>query len=102
MTFLLYTALSGCIAPSSETTFYYGDEGRRSAMRHMMKIIREADTPGSILVSSDDNLDWLPDYINATSKVYYYPRLRDNLYHHATIILPGRCVQSVTVRELQE
>lgn len=128
-------------APPNETTFYHGNEGRRSAMRHMMKIIREADTPGSILVSSDDNLDWLfedyqfaselqafltevlrrgftfhqimpsmnyinayveslrywlPIYISATSKVYYYPRLRDNLYHHATIILPGRCVQSVT------
>ena len=128
-------------ASTSETTFYYGDEGRRSAMRHMMNIIRQSDTPCSILVSSDDNLEWLfedyqfsseiqadlaevlqkgftfhqimpsmnfinvyveslrywlPVYITVNSRVYYYPRLRDNLYRHATILLPGRCVQSVT------
>lgn len=104
----------------------------------MMKIINETETPGSILISSDDNLEWLlsdytlrqkiqanfmaitqrgftihqimpainylprfaealqfwlPIYSTGKAKVYYYPRLRDNLYRRSMIILPGRCVR---------
>lgn len=45
--------------PPGRTDFFYGEEGRREAMRRMMEVIREMDVPGSILVSSDDNMDWL-------------------------------------------
>lgn len=110
-------------------------------MQRIMQLIRESDTPGSILISSDDNLEWLlsnyaltkqiqadlmeiiennftlhqimpainflpryaealqfwlPLYSTGRVKVYYYPRLRDNLYRRSMIILPGRCVRIST------
>ncbi len=43
---------------NQETTYYYGNEGRRNAVRHMMKIVSEITEANSILVDSDDNLDW--------------------------------------------
>lgn len=36
---------------------------------------------------------WLPVYAMGQTKVYYYPRLRGNLYRHSVIVVPGRCVQ---------
>lgn len=36
---------------------------------------------------------WLPVYATGKTKVYYYPRLRGNLYRHSMIVVPGRCVQ---------
>ena len=36
---------------------------------------------------------WLPIYATGQAKVYYYPRLRGNLYRHSMIVVPGRCVQ---------
>lgn len=35
---------------------------------------------------------WLPLYVSGQVKAYYYPRIRDNLYRHLTVILPGHCV----------
>lgn len=37
---------------------------------------------------------WLPIYASGQAKVYYYPRLRDNLYRRSLIIIPGHCVQT--------
>ena len=39
---------------------------------------------------------WLPIYASGQAKVYYYPRLRDNLYRRSLILLPGLCVQATT------
>ena len=36
---------------------------------------------------------WLPIYATGQIKVYYYPRLRGNLYRHSIIVVPGCCVQ---------
>lgn len=36
---------------------------------------------------------WLPIYAAGKTKVYYYPRLRGNLYRHSIIVVPKRCVQ---------
>ncbi|MDD6188829.1 MAG: hypothetical protein PUB32_04535 [Clostridiales bacterium] len=36
---------------------------------------------------------WMPIYATGKTKVYYYPRLRGNLYRHSIIVVPGRCVQ---------
>lgn len=36
---------------------------------------------------------WLPIYATGKTNVYYYPRLRGNLYRHSIIVIPGRCVQ---------
>lgn len=39
---------------------------------------------------------WLPIYASGQAKVYYYPRLRDNLYRRSIILIPGQCVQAAT------
>ena len=39
---------------------------------------------------------WLPIYASGQAKVYYYPRLRDNLYRRSLIIIPGHCAQVTT------
>ena len=39
---------------------------------------------------------WLPIYATGKARVYYYPRLRGNLYRHSVIVVPGRCVQYST------
>lgn len=39
---------------------------------------------------------WLPLYVTGQVKAYYYPRIRDNLYHHLTVILPGHFVLTST------
>lgn len=39
---------------------------------------------------------WLPIYASGQANVYYYPRLRDNLYRLSLILLPGLCVQATT------
>lgn len=36
---------------------------------------------------------WLPMYATGQMEVYYYPRLRGNLFRHSMIVVPGRCVQ---------
>ena len=36
---------------------------------------------------------WLPIYATGQIKVYYYPRLRGNLYRHSIMVVPGCCVQ---------
>ena len=107
----------------------------------MMQILRQAEGPSSVLMVSDDNLEWLlsnymltrqlqsdllelmnkgitfhqimpamnfinryteamqfwlPMYATGQMKVYYYPRLRDNLYRRSIVIVPGRCVRIST------
>ncbi|MDD5952360.1 MAG: hypothetical protein PUC32_01710 [Oscillospiraceae bacterium] len=124
--------------PKEQTMFFYGEEGRREVTNHVFQAIREAKTPCSILLASDDNLEWLlsdyqlskriqnglldvlrqgftfyqimpainflsryteamrfwlPAYSTGKMKVYYYPRLRDNLYRRSTLIVPGHCVR---------
>lgn len=36
---------------------------------------------------------WLPIYATGHTNVYYYPRLRGNLYRHSIIVVPEHCVQ---------
>ena len=36
---------------------------------------------------------WLPVYVTGQVRVFYYPRLRGNLYRHSMIVVPGCCVQ---------
>ena len=38
---------------------------------------------------------WLPLYATGSTAVYYYPRLRGNLYRHSIIVVPGCCVSFV-------
>ena len=36
---------------------------------------------------------WIPIYATGKTNVYYYPRLRGNLYRHSIVVVPGCCVQ---------
>ena len=123
---------------AGNTEFFYGEEGRREVMCRMMQAIRDIENPDSILIVTDDNLEyllsdyllskqvqsclmetmergftiyqilppmnylnryteslrfWLPLYATGLMKVYYYPRIRDNLYRHSIIVVPGYCAQ---------
>lgn len=44
---------------------------------------------------------WLPIYTTGQAKVFYYPRIRDNLYRHTCIVIPGVAVQAVSGIGLQ-
>ncbi len=121
-----------------QSAFYIGEMGRRAAVRQIMEQILSSPTPGTIYVSSDDNLEWLlsdysltgqiqalmqmllergftlcqvmppvnylprfaeslkfwlPVYSSGKVSVYYYPRMRDNLYRRSLILFPGHCVR---------
>ena len=121
-----------------KTLFFYGNAGRREVMSHVMRVLKEVETPGAVYTLIDDNLEWLlsdymltqtvqrdfmevlargftfhqvmpplnyinryaeslkfwlPVYATGQTKVYYYPRLRGNLYRHSIIVVPGKCVQ---------
>ena len=131
------------IIPGSDSygSFYFGEKGLRDVMKNMMRLIKETDTPGKILITSDDNLEWLlsdysmtrqfqadlleliergftflqimpavnflpryaealrfwlPLYSTGCMEVYYYPRLRDNLYRRSMVILPGHYIHIST------
>lgn len=121
-----------------DASFYFGEEGRKTVMDLMTANLLKAEKPASILVVSEDNLEWLlsnyllsqeiqsrilaliergftfcqilpainflpryteslkfwlPMYATGKVKVYYYPRLRDNLYRRSMIVVPGNCVR---------
>ena len=133
-----YPAPVPSAAPQCETQFFYGQDGRRAAMPHMIEQLRKLEQPCPILIVVDDNLEWLlsdymlnrnvqrifldlaergftfyqimpplnyinryvdslqfwlPLYVTGQTKVYFFPRLRGNLYRHSTILVPNRCVQ---------
>lgn len=124
-----------------ETNFFYGSEGMRQSLRHLFRIIQQIDSPCTIYLVSDLNMEWLfedhhfmnefsralymvfqkgfrlchimpslnymnryveslrywlPIYASGQAEVYYYPRLRDNLYRRSLIIFEGHCVQANT------
>lgn len=43
---------------------------------------------------------WLPIYATGKIKVYYYPRLRGNLYRHTSVTVPGHFVKFSTAMTL--
>ena len=122
----------------ADTSFYYGEAGRRQVVERATEIMQNMENPCSVLIVTDDNLEWLlsdyllsnllqtrlielaqrgfrfvqimpavnympryteslrfwlPIYATGQVEVYYYPRLRDNLYRHSIIVIPERCVQ---------
>ncbi len=119
-------------APQRGMHVFFGDEGKRSAVRAFIGTVLRAGRPLSLDVSSDENLQWLvgdypfaaevqaafrslaeqgcrcrrivgplvtldysyasllmrwlPSYISGHVTSYYYPRLRDDLYHRTLLI----------------
>lgn len=126
---------------TEQTCFFYGNEGKREAIRQLINIVNRLDQPSNVYFISDVNLEWLfedyrfmsefsaalttifqkgytlyhimpslnfmnryveslrywlPIYATGQARVYYYPRLRDNLYRRSLIIVPGHCAQVTT------
>lgn len=42
-----------------QTLFFFGEEGRREALRRIMQTVLNINTPGTILTVQDDTLEWL-------------------------------------------
>ena len=120
--------------PASERGMhvFFGDEGKRAAVRAFIGAVLRSGKPLTIDVSSDENLQWLvgdyafagevqtafrsleeqgclcrrivgplvtldysyaslvmrwlPSYISGRVSSYYYPRLRDDLYHRTLLV----------------
>lgn len=130
-------------ANDSRSFAFYGNEGKRSAVSAFVSRLLELDASGTVLFSTDENLEWLyentsflrslqermlmllqrgyhicriappvytteqafdsltqllPLYLTGQVESYYYPQLRDNVYHRSLFILPGTAaVASVSV-----
>ncbi len=118
-----------------EMHVFFGDEGKRAAVRAFIGAVLRSGKPLTLDVSSDENLQWLvgdyafagevqaafrsleaqgcvcrrivgplvtldysyasllmrwlPSYISGHVTSYYYPRLRDDLYHRTLLIAAG-------------
>ncbi|MGN0312434.1 MAG: hypothetical protein ACI4CC_06625 [Lachnospiraceae bacterium] len=55
--------------PYRDASFFFGEEGRREVMKKMMQIIRSTKNPGTLLISSDDNLEWLLSDYTLTKQI---------------------------------
>lgn len=121
---------------NQELYVYFGDDGKRMALRAFLGYIVQSGEPMQLDVSSDENLSWLvgdssfaaevqryfprlieqgctcrrivgpmsnldysyvsmtmrwlSSYISGHVASFYYPRLRDDLYHKTMIIAPGK------------
>lgn len=136
-----HTPIYLCTPQDGQTHFFFGNEGLRESLRHMLDTVLQIDQPCPIYLASDANMEWLfedylfmndfseavckifqkgftlchimpslnymnryveslrywlPIYASGQAEVYYYPRLRDNLYRRSLAIFPGYCVQAST------
>lgn len=55
--------------PNKDASFFFGEDGRREVMKQMMQIIRSTESPGPLLISSDDNLEWLLSDYTLTKQI---------------------------------
>ncbi len=113
---------------------YYGNAGKRAAVRAFASVLLRANAPRTILITSDESLEWLtenpsfsvelynclmslieqgysfkrisskfwdttdaidslnrwlPVYMQGKLETWYYPRIRDNVFHRTIIVAPG-------------
>lgn len=123
--------LSGTPSPVS---FYYGNPGKRDAVRRLLKDLDQRRPAGELLLYSDEDMswlwedasfisewqelltgllrsgwritiihtvsraandmyeairEWLPLYLSGRVTPYYYPLLRDDVFHHTLFIAKG-------------
>ncbi|NLO48935.1 MAG: hypothetical protein GX111_11540 [Clostridiales bacterium] len=127
---------NGNTSPSQNMVVYFGDEGKRMAVRSFVDYIQKLKEPLQIDISSDENMGWLvgdagyaaeiqgylnqlaaqgctcrrivgpisnldysyaalsmrwlPFYMTRHVISYYYPRLRDDVYHKTLLVVPGK------------
>lgn len=60
------------IAPTDNTRFFFGESGRKEALNRLMELALRSTTPGTLLISSDDNLEWLLTDYTLTKETQTY------------------------------
>ena len=87
-------------------TWYYEDsaflaeleEKRILLAKKGMRIIHILDLNTSLSVAYENLLHWIPSYITGNVEPYYYPRIRDGVFNHTFIIIPGKiCLFSASI-----
>ncbi|MCR4711627.1 MAG: hypothetical protein K5707_04940, partial [Clostridia bacterium] len=119
---------------AAPTSFYYGNPGKRDAVRRLLKDLDQRRPAGELLLYSDEDMswlfedasfisewqelltglllsgwritiihtvsraandmyeairEWLPLYLSGRVTPYYYPLLRDDVFHHTLFIARG-------------
>lgn len=122
-------------ADGQEQFVFYGNEGKRNAVRLMYQQALELDEPQTIYMCSEENptwyyedpsflaeqeeqrlrlvkkgfhiihildlntslavtfeniIRWIPAYMTGMVEPYFYPRIRDGVFNHTLIIIPGK------------
>lgn len=122
-------------ADGQEQYIFYGNEGKRNAVRLMYQQALELDEPQTIYMCSEENptwyyedpsflaeqeeqrlrlvkkgfhiihildlntslavtfeniIRWIPAYMTGMVEPYFYPRIRDGVFNHTLIIIPGK------------
>lgn len=98
-----------CVASDSNMDWLFEDyDFSHELQRHLIDALTRGFTLQQILPSMNfvnsymESLRyWLPIYTTGQAKVFYYPRIRDNLYRHTSIVIPGVAVQAVSGIGLQ-
>lgn len=98
-----------CVASDSNMDWLFEDyDFSLELQRHLIEALTRGFTLRQILPSMNfvnsyiESLRyWLPIYTTGQAKIFYYPRIRDNLYRHTSIVIPGVAVQAVSGIGLQ-
>ena len=98
-----------CVASDSNMDWLFEDyDFSLELQRHLIEALTRGFTLRQILPSMNfvnsyiESLRyWLPIYTTGQAKIFYYPRIRDNLYRHTSIVIPGVAVQTVSGIGLQ-
>ena len=94
------------VCTEENPTWYYEDaafpseleEKRIALVKKGMHIVHILDLNTSLSVAYENLIRWIPSYITGNVEPYYYPRIRDGVFNHTLIIIPGKiCLFSASI-----
>lgn len=79
-------------------TWYYEDpaflEEQEAQRLHLVQkgfhIIHILDLNTALTVTFENVIRWIPAYMTGNVEPYYYPRIRDGVFNHTIMIIPGK------------
>lgn len=88
------------ITSDEDTTYYKIDptfsgklqEFRSSCVQNGHQIVQIINPSASSFQTFETITQWLPGYMFGAVHPYYYPRIRDGIFRHTMIIVPGKVV----------
>ncbi len=86
------------ICSEENPTWYYEDpaflaeqeEQRLRLVKKGFHIIHILDLNTSLAVTFENVIRWIPAYMTGMVEPYYYPRIRDGVFNHTLMIIPGK------------